>query len=70
MTMDDVALSRFALGVAPAAAAFLAIWVAILIFLFDRRKQDEVTAFKEVRNNTTNLYNFLVSEASSPGNYC
>ncbi len=69
MVLDDAGLTRFALGVATAAAAFLAVSVAVLTFLFDRRKQEEVEAFSQVRRNADQFYSFLVQNVGSNGNY-
>ena len=59
--MHDEALSRFALAVAPVAAAILAITGALLIFLLDRRQQDELEAFRRVRSSAVELVDFLTT---------
>ena len=69
MILDDSGLSNFGLGLAPAAAVFVAISVAVLVFVLDRRSQDEVEAFRRVRRSADALHRFLVQRKESSGNY-
>lgn len=67
--MQDEALARFALAVAPVAAAILAITGALLIYLLDQRHRDEPDAFRRARSSAISLVEFLTTQSENPHNY-
>ena len=69
MTLSDAGLSSFATGLLSASGAIFAVSTTIWIFVFDRRSQDQGNALKQVQQSSSNLYDFLVVNSTTSGNY-